>query len=120
MSLANMAASATERLLGALLWRLLLVLLTVLFAIAALYHITVAGTVALELQFGMLYARLIVGGIYAALALVSAGTLWIVSRKTAPAPTPDAPPSARAMQLAALIEAVMLGYSVSRKGNKTT
>jgi type VI protein secretion system component VasK len=118
MSLANMAASATERLLGALLWRLLLVLLTALFAIAALYHFTVAGTLALELQFGILYARLIVGGIYAALALVCAGTLWAIGRKTAAAP--DAPPSTRAMQLAALIESVMLGYSVSRKGDKAS
>lgn len=115
-----MAASASERLLGALLWRLLLVLLAVLFAIAALYHFTVAGTLALELQFGMVYARLIVGGIYTALGLASAGTLWIFTRKTASAPPPHAQPSARALQLAALIEAVMLGYSVSRKGDKTT
>jgi len=120
MSLANIAASAAERLFSALLWRLLLVLLALLSVIAALYHFTVAGTLALELQVGVLYARLIVGGIYAAVALLSAGGLWFASRRAEPAPKPDATPSARAEQLAALIEAVMVGYAVSRKGGKTT
>ncbi len=114
-----MAALATERLVGVLLWRVLLALLTALFALAALYHFTVAGTLALELQFGALYARLIVGEIYAALMFMSFGVLWAMGRKTAPA-APDATPSGRAMQLAALIEAVMLGYSLSRKGDKAS
>lgn len=119
MSLSNIAAVAAEQLAAKYLGRLLAALLMALFALIALYHFTVAGTLALELQFGVLTARLIVAGIYTTLALASYGVFWAMGRKTVP-PETDATPGSRAMQLAALIEAAILGYEVSRKGQKAS
>lgn len=118
MSIASIAAAAAEDLVARNLWRLLGALMTALFALAALYHLTIAGVFALEAQFGVVHARLIVAAIYAALTLASAGILWGMRRK---APTPSLPgePSPRAMQIAMLLEAAILGYEVSRKNEKT-
>lgn len=87
------------------------------FAVVALYHFTVAGLISLDGQFGTLDARLIVGGIYGALALIALGAFWVLGRSPdntrAPALTAG---NQRELQLAAmLIEAVMLGYALARK-----
>jgi predicted anti-sigma-YlaC factor YlaD len=117
MSLANIAEAAAGRLLGMLTRYLVPAVLAGIFGLVALYHFTVAGMLALEIQFGALYARLIVAGVYTVLTLTSAGVLWILARKaTRPHPAPD--PTPRHIQLAALIEALILGYEVSRKDRR--
>jgi hypothetical protein len=119
MSLANIAAAAAEELATKYMWRLLAALMAALFALVTLYHLTVAGILALEAQFGMLYARLIVAGIFLVLTLASAGMLWAMRRKAA-TPSLSGEPSARAMQIAMLVEAAMLGFEVSRKNEKAS
>jgi hypothetical protein len=117
MSLANIAEAAAGRLLGMLMRYLTFAVLAGIFALVALYHFTVAGMLALEFQFGVLYARLIVAGVYTVLTLASAGMLWALARKAAkPHPVPE--PTPRHIQLAALIEALILGYEVSRKSRR--
>ncbi len=118
MSLANIAEAAAGRLLGVLVRYLVFVLLAGVFALVALYHLTIAGIFALELQVGVLYARLIIAGIYLVLTLASVGMLWVMARNAAkPGPAPE--PAPRHIQLAALIEAVILGYTASRKHRRT-
>jgi hypothetical protein len=42
--------------------------------------------------------------------------MWFMARQTKP--DPATPPTPRHMQIAALIEALVLGYEMSRKGPK--
>lgn len=117
MSLATYAEATAGRLLGVVSRYLIFALLAAIFALVALYHFTIAGIFALEAQVGILYARLIVAGIYAVLTLASAGMLWFMVRKAAkPRPAPE--PKPRHIQLAMLIEAAILGFEVARKGRR--
>ena len=79
---------------------------------------TIAGTLGLETEYGILYARLIVAAIYLAAALSVLIVLW-ATRSMPPikAQTADAKMSLRDTQIAALIEAVMLGYAMARKSD---
>jgi hypothetical protein len=119
MSIGNIAAAAAEELVAKYLWRVLVALMLALFALAALYHLTAAGFLVLEAQFGAIHARLIVAGIFVALTLASAGVLWVMQRKAA-TPTLPGEPGPRAMQIAMLVEAAMLGFEVSRKNPKAS
>ena len=117
MSLATVAEATAGRLLGVVSRYLIFALLAAIFALVAIYHVTIAGIFALEAQVGMVYARLIVAGVYAALTLASAGMLWVMMRKAAkPSPAPE--PKPRHIQLAMLIEAAILGFEVARKGTR--
>ena len=90
--------------------------LLALFTLIAVYHFTIAGTLALEGIYGMLYARLIVAAIYAAAAFMVLIVFW--ATRTKPPikdQTADALVSLRDTQIAALIEAAMLGYAMARK-----
>ena len=114
MSLYNIAAAATDHLVGRLLRRALLLVLLAGCAIVAIYHFTAAGTVALEGLYGALYTQLIVGGIFTVLALLALVILWAMGRKAA---KPSEPVVAvpREMQMAMLLEAAMLGYGMAKK-----
>ena len=79
----------------------------------AIYYFTVAGTVALETQYGTLNARLIVGIIYAAVAIIIA-IWWAVQGRSANFSTP-ALSQQREQQLTMLVEAAMLGFELARK-----
>jgi len=115
MRLDQIVAAAADHVVGRLLRRVLLLLLMAGCAIVALYHFTVAGNMSLAGQYGDLYARLIVGGIYAALALILFGVAWAIKgRPTKIAPAP-ALAGQREMQLVMLVEAVMLGYTLAKK-----
>ena len=90
--------------------------LLVLFALTAVYQLTIAGTLELEAEYGILYARLIVAAIYLAAALSALIVLW--ATRTMPpikAQNADAQMSQRDMQIAVLIEAALLGYAMARK-----
>jgi hypothetical protein len=114
MRLNEVPELAIGLLFGRLLRRALGFALAALFALAAVYHFTVAGTLALDAQFGALYARLIVAAIYTAAVLVALVVLW--ATRTGQAATDARALSAPAnAQILMLIEAVMLGYSLARK-----
>jgi len=122
MRLDSIISAATDRLLWPLLRRALVALAFAILALIAIYHLTIAGTIALAGEFGDLNARLIVGGIYAVLALVSLIALWAMGGKPAKstrAPTLQNPREKQhEKQLAMLIEAAMAGYDVARKGQR--
>jgi len=120
MRLDHFIAVAAEHLVGRLLRRSLIAATMAVCAVVALYHFTIAGTIALQGQYGDLYARLIVGGIYALLSIVSLSILWAMRPKpTAPDGTPVLRHE-REMQLVMLVEAVMLGYALARKRERAS
>ena len=90
--------------------------LLVLFTLVAAFHFTIAGTLVLEGLYGMLYARLIIAAIYVAAAsivlvvLVATRTRPVIKDRAA-----DAQVSPHDSQIAALVEAAMLGYAMARK-----
>ena len=84
------------------------------FAVVAIYHFTVAGTLQLEAQFGALQAQLIVAGIYSVLALI-AYALWWAMRSRMATPRAPAPRIKREDKIAMLVEAVLLGFARSGK-----
>jgi len=91
-----------------------------LLAIVALYYVSAAGTVALALEYGPVTAYLVMAGIYALLAIVVAITL--LATRSRPVATQDplanalsSTASSRNMQIAAVVEAAMLGYTLARK-----
>jgi hypothetical protein len=88
----------------------------VLFTLVAVYYFTMAGTQALEAEYGLLHARLIVAAIYTAAALIALIVLWATQRKPLiKHQTADALMSPRNAPIVMLIEAAMLGYALARK-----
>lgn len=114
MRLDHIAGMAFNQLLGRLLRRAALAIVIAVCALVALYHFTAAGSIALQAQYGLLNATLIIGGIYSALALGGAAVLW-ATRSKPDAPATPALAGQREMQLVMLVEAVMLGYALARK-----
>jgi hypothetical protein len=118
MSLANIAEAAAGRLFGKLALYAAFAFLGGIFGLVALYHFTIAGMIALELQFGVLVARLIVAGVFLLLSLASGGMLWFLASRAGKL-GPAREPTPRHIQLAALIEALILGYEMARKGRRS-
>lgn len=116
MGIEHITEMAVERVFGRLIRRVLMAIAVGVFGIVAIYYFTVAGTIALEGQYGELYARLVVGAIYTAIAI--AITLAINGRAAKSSTSALSHP--REMQIAMLIEAVMLGYSLARKGTRAS
>jgi hypothetical protein len=94
-------------------------------AVSAIVFAASASLIALELVVGVVYARLILAGVFALIAAAMVLTVWALNR---PAVKPAAPlplhaqaqaqteqRSAQFAQLAMIVEAVMLGYSMARK-----
>jgi hypothetical protein len=78
----------------------------VLFTLVAVYYFTIAGTQALEAEYGLLHTRLIVAAIYSVAALIALIVLWATRRKPPiKDQTADALMSPRNAQIAMLIEA---------------
>ena len=116
MQLNHITEFVINRLFSRLLRRAIGAGLLVLFTLVAAYHFTIAGTLVLEGLYGMLYARLIIAAIYVAAAsivlvvLVATRTRPVIKDRAA-----DAQVSPHDSQIAALVEAAMLGYSMARK-----
>jgi hypothetical protein len=120
MGLSDLASATIGRLAGQLMRRAAGWALVAIFGLAALYQASVAATVALEDTVGVLYAHLIIAGVYALLAI--AVMVWL--RLTVRRPFLDdefrksltmLPPEA---QIATVIEALLLGYAMSRRKKK--
>jgi len=109
----QVAGAVADHLFGRLLRRALIAAAVAAFAIVAVYHFTVAGTLALQMHFGPLEAELIVAAIYSAAALIAA-IWWLALGRPATSRAP-ALSHPRDMQIAMLVEAVMLGYALARK-----
>jgi len=117
MRLADIAEATVSQIVGRLMRRAVLFALLGILAIVTLYYASAAGTVALALTYGPITAYLIMAGIYALLAI--AVLIAILATRTKAASVQDslASPlnSPRNMQIAMLVEAVMLGYTLARK-----
>lgn len=118
MRIDQAAEAVADHLFGRLLRRVLLGLAVIALGVVALYYFTIAGSLALETQYGALDAWLIVGAIYAAAAIACAIWWHLLGRpSTSRAPALNNP---REMQIAMLVEAVMLGYALARKTPRAT
>jgi type VI protein secretion system component VasK len=118
MRMDNIITTATDQLLWPVLRRVLVALAFAILAVIAVYHLTIAGNIALEHSFGDLNARLIIGGTYAALALISLIVLWAMRGKPAKLADSPALKHVRETHLVMLVEAAMLGYTLGRKGQR--
>lgn len=118
MRLDQIASIALGQIFKRILMRAMLAAVLALFALIAVYHFTVAGTVALQAEFGVLYARLIIAGLYTALSVGTFIALWLTRAKT-PKPSKATLDAPREAQIVMLVEAAMLGYSLARKGQRT-
>jgi hypothetical protein len=114
MNLYRTATDAVERAIVRALSRAALVFGAVAASVIALYHATVAGLFALESSYGFLHARLIVALAYAVAALICIVVSMSLRRRT----SPNAVEKSREYQVAILLEAAMLGYSMARKGGR--
>ncbi len=121
MGLTQITEFAFHHLFSRLKRRAIGTALLVLFALIAAYQLTIAGTLGLETEYGILYARLFVAAIYLAAALSALIFLW-ATRSMPPikAQTADAKMALRDSQIAALIEAVMLGYAMACKSDDSS
>jgi hypothetical protein len=117
MSLIDAAGQVIGQVAGKLLRRLTGWLLVGIFALAAVYELTVAIVLALEAKFGVVTAHLLVGAFYILAALGAFGYLWMTSRRTSSATAPKVGslhPQIE-LQLSTIVEAMLLGYSLSRR-----
>ena len=119
MRLDHIVETAIGHVIGRLVWRAALASFFVLCVVIALYHFTIAGTIALEAQFGALDARLIIGAIYVALALIALAIFWLQSWRPRFASASKTLSSPQQAQLIMLVEAAMLGYQLARKGERS-
>jgi uncharacterized integral membrane protein len=116
MALTDFAGQAMERVAGRLGRRAAGWLLVVIFALAAIYQLATAMSVALELEFGLVQAHLIMG----ALCIVAASIIMMILSATARRwlaymQHADRSPKQIELQVATIVEAVLLGYSLSRR-----
>ncbi len=118
MRLENIAGFAFDHIVGRFFRRMLIALAVAVFSIVAIYYFTAAGTIALDAQYGAVYACVIMGAIYAAVAAVLA--IWWAVRGNTAGSSPPALNTQRNMQIAMLVEAVMLGYALARKGTRVS
>jgi hypothetical protein len=120
MHLDRIIAVAAEHLIGRIVRRALVAVTAGALAVVAIFHFTVAAMIALEGVYGDLNMRLIIGGIYAALALVLVGIFLALRPKSGKTAAPPALGNPREMQLVMLLEAAMLGYSLARRREKAS
>lgn len=117
MRLEHIAGVAFGHLFGRILRRGVLILAVAASVVVAIYHFTVVGTLMLEANYSVIVAQTVVGVFYAFLALVLLAIWWTMGRHTARTATP-AFTVPREVQVAMLVEAVMLGYALARKGGR--
>jgi hypothetical protein len=131
MKIESIISQIFSRLMGRMLRRLLAATVLALFILVALYHLTIAGMLALEGLYGALDARLIVVGIYAALAVVI--FIYLFATRAKPETTKAATAAAAAtsktransprntpqdVRVAELLESLLLGYATARRKSR--
>lgn len=121
MRLGEIVEAALSEMLGRLLWRAAGFAFAGMAGVAALYQLTVAGTMALELRYGAMDARLIVGGVYLFVMLTTAATLWALRRPKSGRreKLDEMMSSPRTGQIAMLMEAAMVGFTAGKKTPKS-
>ena len=106
---------AIGRLMRRLIRRGIALAVFALFILIAMYHLTVAGTVALEVIYGPLYARLIVVGAYVVLAAIAFAYLFATRAKVlATKPRSNTSRAPTDVRIALLLESILVGYTAGR------
>jgi len=118
MRLNPITGLAFQHLVARMLRRVLLAIVILICAVVMVSQFTAAGSLALEMQFGVLQARLVIGAIYGLLAAAAIAVFWTTRRRRADVPSPVA--KKREAHLIMLIEAVLLGYTLARKPDRTS
>jgi type VI protein secretion system component VasK len=94
-------------------------------AVAVVILASSASLLVLEPHVGAVYARLIVGGVFVLIAVIA--VVWMkLAQQPARRPAPPigvaqaqaAPRNQQFAQIAMIVEAVMLGYSLSKKSDR--
>jgi len=119
MRIEQIAAAAIENVLGRLVRRLMVAAIMPVLAVIALYYFVGAGEISLAAQFGELQARLIMGGVFTALALIALIALYAMRGKAAVSAAPVVT-QVRELQVAMLVEAVMLGYTLAQRTSRAS
>lgn len=124
MKIESIISQIFRRLVGRIIRRLLAAAVLALFILVALYHLTVAGMLALEELYGPLDARLIVVAIYAALAAIIFIYLFATRAKAPAAEAPARKTRAASrntpqdVRVAELLESLLLGYTTARRKSR--
>ena len=114
----HIVRTALSHLLRRVLWRTLLAIVIAICAIIAIYQFTVAGSLALEAQYGALQAKLFIGALYIGIGLVAWAGLWALRSPQAVDGMPPTLASQRKLKGVMLAEAVMLGFALARKATR--
>jgi hypothetical protein len=115
MGLTDLAGHAMERIISRVCRRVAAWLLVTIFALAAIYQGTVAASVALELELGVVRAHLVLAAVYVVAASVVVIVLWATARRPALDPHAAALRAETELHLSTIVEAVLLGYSLARR-----
>ncbi len=116
MGLTDLAGHAVERFVTRLCRRAAGWLAVVIFALAAVYQGIAAALIALELEVGPVRAHLIVAGVFVAVAVAALIALWTTARPSSASPTHAKTAGIEPeLQMATIVEAMLLGYSLSRR-----
>lgn len=114
----HIVRTALTHLLRRVLWRVLLAILMAICAIVAIYQFTVAGSLALEAQFGALQAKLFIGALYIGIGLVAWAGLWAMRSSSTNNGMPPTLASQRKLKGVMLAEAIVLGFALARKATR--
>jgi len=118
MRLNPITGLAFQQLLSRMLLRTVLGIAVLVCAVVAISQFTAAGSLVLELEYGPLPARLIIGSAYGVLGVAGVAVLRAMRGRSAVVPSPLA--KKREAHLVMLIEAVLLGYSLAQKTGRTS
>ena len=115
MALTDIATATIGRIVRGLMWRLACWTLVALFGLAALYQASVAALLALEVEFGAVYAHLIVAACYALAAIATLTLLWVTVRRPFDEYRKSLASLPAEAQVATIVEALLLGYAMARR-----
>jgi len=118
MPLEDIITSTVSRLMQRVIRRGIAMAVFALFVLIALYHLTVAGTVALEELYGPLYARLIIVAAYVVLAAGAFTYLFATRAKPRAAKRASVSRAPKDVQIAALLESILVGYTTGRRKSR--
>jgi hypothetical protein len=114
VQITDIAGVLIRRVTGRLVRRATAAVICLLFALAALYHLTIAAELALDEHIGVLQTRLAVGGFYALAAIIIAVVLFATRAKLAAARNSGLSSSSRDLQIAMIVESILLGLALAR------
>lgn len=104
---------------GRLIRRVLAMIVLALFFLGTIYHLTVAGTVALEGVYSPLYARLMIAGAYLVITIAIGSGLYLTrARPLIVKPRTSGSRASQDAKMAMLLESVLAGFTAPRRKSR--